>query len=356
MRKETKPLFLGLALTLAMVTWIPAAWGAGDDGCLSCHSDLKKVGKDHVIDPLKYNHTTHAKIASTNFGCRTCHDSITDKHPKDGMSASSTTKCQDCHGDVLMEYSRSVHVKNAACGDCHNPHAVKSAAEVSGHDMNQMCASCHETPKMVEKHSKWLPQADLHIEALPCITCHSGSENYVITMYVVKRENTSRYADFKLASHDELTKLAGGKDIRTLIDTNGDNYISLAELKLFNSNPSHDTLRLQGMMTPEVVTHNFQVLANRWDCSFCHASGPEARQTSYIALPDKDGNFQRAAVEKGAVLDALNGTPDFYMLGSTRNAMLDKIGLLIIAGGLVMPVGHGSLRFLTRKNRNGKGH
>ncbi|KAF0219608.1 MAG: hypothetical protein FD174_1863 [Geobacteraceae bacterium] len=356
MKTKIKPPFLCLALALTLVALVSAAWGAGSEGCLNCHNDITKVGKDHLIDPVKYNHTNHSKLADSNFGCRTCHDTVTDKHPKDGISVSATTRCQDCHGDVLEEYSKSMHAKNANCGDCHNPHEVCTPTEISGHDMNKMCAKCHEPAKMVEKHAEWLPQAEQHIEALPCVTCHSESKNYVITMYIIKREDNSRYGDFKLATHDELKKFVGDKDIRTLIDTNSDNYISLAELKLFNGNPAHKSIRLLGMMTPEVATHNFQVLANRWDCTFCHASGPEARQTSYISLPEKDGSFQRAEVEKGAVLDALNGTPDFYMLGSTRNPILDKIGLLIIVGGLILPVGHGSMRFLTRKNRNGKGH
>ncbi len=38
-------------------------------------------------------------------------------------------------------------------------------------------------------------------------------------------------------------------------------------------------------MTPEVVTHNLQILDNRWDCTFCHASGPEAMQTSFSPSP-----------------------------------------------------------------------
>ncbi len=39
------------------------------------------------------------------------------------------------------------------------------------------------------------------------------------------------------------------------------------------------------------------------------------------------------------------------MMGATRNASMNLFGLAILAGGLVMPVGHGLLRFLTRKNR-----
>jgi hypothetical protein len=109
------------------------------------------------------------------------------------------------------------------------------------------------------------------------------------------------------------------------------------------------------MMTPETVTHDFRLLANRRDCSFCHASGPDARQTSFISLVQSDGSYRRVPVEQGAVLDALYGTPDFYMVGSTRSKALNYIGAMIIAGGLVLPIGHGSLRFLTRRNRQDEG-
>ena len=74
-------------------------------------------------------------------------------------------------------------------------------------------------------------------------------------------------------------------------------------------------------------------------------------QVSYLSLAESNGGFKRVEVEKGAVLDALYGTPDFYMVGSTRSTALNYIGMMILAGGMVMPIGHGTLRFLTRKNR-----
>jgi hypothetical protein len=74
-------------------------------------------------------------------------------------------------------------------------------------------------------------------------------------------------------------------------------------------------------------------------------------QVSYLAFPEQDGTFQKVAVEKGAVMSALSTLPDFYLMGSTRNGNLNKIGLIIIMGGMIMPVGHGFLRFLSRKNR-----
>jgi hypothetical protein len=220
--------------------------------------------------------------------------------------------------------------------------------------MNQQCRSCHATADIVTGHTAWLPQAELHIAALPCVSCHTAAQDNVITLYIVKRQNGAKIGGLEPTSYSELQGLAKGKNIETLIDGNADNYISLAELRLFNLNPKSN-LRLQGMMTPETVTHDFRLLANRRDCSFCHASGPDARQTSFIALAQSDGSYRRVAVEKGAVLDALYGTPDFYMVGSTRSKALNYIGAMIIAGGLVMPIGHGTLRFLTRKNRQDEG-
>jgi hypothetical protein len=189
---------------------------------------------------------------------------------------------------------------------------------------------------------------------LPCVTCHSGSKNYVINLYITTRKNDGRFGKFDLAGHDELKRITGGKDIITLFDSNGDNYISLAELGNFNRNPLNKGLRLKAMMTPEVVTHSLRILDNRRDCTFCHASGPGTMQTSVVALPQADGTFRRVAVEKGAVLEALYGTPDFYMTGKTRNDTMNKVGLLIIAGGMIMPVGHGFLRLMSRNIRNRK--
>ena len=350
-----KPIHYISAISLAMaLAGAGQALAAGD--CLDCHADKAKVSAKNFIDREKFSHTEHSRLASPNGGCLTCHDGVRSGHPTDGIAVPVTTRCQDCHGDVQEEYAKSVHLRHAACGDCHNPHTAHGPTEVSGHEMNRMCAKCHSSAAMTKLHAKWLPQADLHIAELPCVTCHTSSKNYVITMYLVNRENNSRYGEFKLASYAELSKMAAGKDIRSLIDANGDNSISLDELREFNRSQASDTLRLQGMMIPESVTHNFQVLENRWDCSFCHGAGPNITQTSYLSFPDENGQLQRLPVEKGAVLAAIYGTKDFYMMGSSRNTTLNVIGLMIVAGGMIMPVGHGTLRFLTRKNRQHNDH
>jgi predicted CXXCH cytochrome family protein len=348
-----------LVLALVLITWSTAvnADGPGysfgetsekSGNCLDCHGVAGKVATRYVIDPVKYGHTNHARI-----GCLACHDAADGKHPARG-GASVKADCTFCHVDIGAEYTLSGHASKAACTGCHNPHTANAPTEISGQEMNRMCAGCHDTYGITASHAKWLPQADLHIEMLPCVTCHSGSKNYVINLYITTRSNDGRFGKFDLAGYDELKRITGGKEIITLFDSNGDNYISLAELGNFNRNPLNKGLRLKAMMTPELVTHSLRILDNRRDCTFCHASGPGTMQSSVVALPQADGTFKRVAVEKGAVLEALYGTPDFYMTGKTRNDTMNKVGLLIIAGGMIMPVGHGFLRLMSRNIRNRK--
>jgi predicted CXXCH cytochrome family protein len=353
--KDHQIIRLLLTLMLVMSACVCAAGQDGGSGysfgdtagkneaCLSCHSDANKVKGKSLIDPTQFAHTTHAKI-----GCPSCHGAISGSHP-DG-SKTQRADCRECHTDINLEYASSIHASKTGCAGCHNPHKVETPKEISGQEINQMCSGCHEDFKMIAKHEEWLPQADLHLRMLPCITCHTGSKNYFISMYIVKGSNNSRFGRQEVAGYGELKRLVQGGDITTLIDTNGDNYISIAELRKFNLD-RNNKYHLQGMMTPETASHKFEILDNRRNCTFCHTSGGGAMQTSFIAIPEENGTYRRVAVEKGAVFDALYSTPDFYMMGSTKNTPLNYIGLAIICGGLILPVGHGSLRFLTRKNR-----
>lgn len=323
---------------------------SGNDSCLDCHGK-KEIAKEHgerrFVDPAKFASTTHAVI-----GCTSCHDSVTPKHPTDGFRPSKAN-CKECHASIQEEYAASIHASKATCNDCHNPHDVKQLVAVSGDEINAKCAKCHPLNRIIKSHDKWLPQADLHIESLPCVTCHTSSKNYFITLSIQKREaGKTAYGDFKLAKFEELAALNPiNNDVTRLIDKNGDRIISLKELRDFNFELRAKDMRLWGMMMPEVATHSFQILENRWDCSFCHASGPKAMQKSQVAFPDISGNYNRIDVEAGAILDILYGTPDFYMMGSTRSTPLNILGAMIIAGGMMMPIVHGTFRFLTRKNR-----
>jgi hypothetical protein len=344
--------FLGLVLVFA--AYCPAI-AMEDEDCMECHGDVDMVGDDLFIDGVKFNTTMHAEE-----GCIACHD-VSDEHPDDGLETSIAASCADCHDDVDGEYAPTTHAENASCGDCHNPHYVRSATAVYGRDMDLACGECHDNAEMLETHSAWLSQADLHFEAVSCVTCHTESEDYAVSLYMVERESGDPYGDFKLVSYEKLKEMAGDKEIQNLIDSNGDDVVSEDELRAFHKRSAYKqrhnkAMRLKEMMTPEAVTHDFKIFDNRRDCSFCHAAGTDKMQTSYVAIPNEDGSYRRIAVEEGALHDPLKATPDFYVPGSTRHWVLDILGLVIILGGCAMPVGHGFFRILTMKNRRGKGH
>ncbi|MHB8770419.1 MAG: cytochrome c3 family protein [Syntrophales bacterium] len=340
--------YLIFVLSALIPVMTAAVVGAAEGTCLSCHGkkNILNKGTHLYIDPAKYELTTHARI-----GCAACHTKVTQRHPADGVRP-SRAKCEDCHAAVYAEYEKSTHSAYAGCTDCHKPHAVKPLLAVSGRDINIQCAKCHDHSETVKSHTKWLPQAALHIDALPCITCHTGSKDTVITLYMAKRVGDSPLGGVTLAGYEDLRSfIPPGKKVGRVIDTNGDGAVSLAELKEFNTSSQFKHISLLGTMMPEVVTHSYQIMANRWDCTFCHASGPNVQQTSQLAFPEQDGTYSRMIVEKGAILDILYGTPDFYMTGFTRNKTLSIIGILIVVSGLMVPILHGTLRFLTRSRR-----
>jgi predicted CXXCH cytochrome family protein len=331
---------------LSVMLFAPCSLPAMDaDYCLMCHGDADMVGESLLIEATTFDTTAHALL-----GCSTCHEAIGDEHPN-GDSELNRATCLDCHDHLGHEYMMTDHANYATCGDCHNPHEVRAMDAMAGYDMNDKCFKCHDTPAMVERHKEWLPQANLHIAKLPCITCHTGSEGYEIVLNIVAKQDDRLLSGYELPGYHTLEDISGEAGILSLIDSDGDNFITLKELKRFNRNPEYRDLRLAGTMVPSDVSHDLSTLDNRYDCTFCHVSGPESMQTSFLAIPNRDGGYQRIAVEQGAVLEALYGTPDFYMVGTTRSASMNIIGLIIICGGLVMPLGHGLLRFLTRKNR-----
>ena len=336
---------LWLSLLIA-VLFVPLSAGAMEmDDCLGCHSDAEEVGEELFIDEDKFTHTVHAEM-----GCVTCHESVTDEHPDDGEAVTNTA-CLDCHEELGSEYMATTHAENAVCSDCHNPHHVHGLKAVSGQDMNQQCSQCHEESDIRESHTAWLPQADLHLAKLPCITCHTSADSYEIILNITHKEKTTVAGSYPLSKYADLKEYSGEKEIQSLIDINGDDHISLAELRTFNRNPAYANLHLSGTMVPGEVSHDLSTLDNRYDCTFCHASGPGSMQTSFLAFPTENGTYRRMTVDEGAMLDTLYGTPNFYMTGSTRSASMNIIGLIIICGGFIMPIGHGALRFLTRKNR-----
>lgn len=344
---------------LAMASLLPAAaalanpgfsFGEGDNAhnaaCLKCHKDINRVGPDSQINPAAFGHTTHARI-----GCTTCHDTISANHPN-GTKTTMSTGCKDCHADVALQYATSRHSLNAPdCNSCHNPHSVQKAGQVSAIELNASCIKCHNHNRISATHAQWLPQTDLHLGAITCVTCHTKTDAFVLSVYLSRRDDKGSLTRPNIADYGYLQEIAGDKEVQHLVDGNKDGYISIEELKSFNRKPANNNLYLKAVLTPDKTSHLLQTTDRSFNCTYCHASGPNKTQISRLVLPGKDGSYYQLAIESGGTIASLNAIPDFYMMGSTRNSLLNGLGALILAGGLVMPVGHGFVRYMTRKNR-----
>lgn len=338
---------LALSVTGPGVLFPAFAWD--DEDCDSCHGDpsiAKEGGAYLYVDSDRFRETSHADV-----GCTSCHDSVSEDHPDDNQRP-SRAGCGECH-DVEAEYAESEHFENADCIDCHDPHNVRPLVGVSAVEVNRTCMECHAEEDVVESHGVWLPQTILHIRSLPCIACHTASEEFTVTFYVESvTHGMSLDPTASPATYDQLKSLAGEKeDVASIVDGDGDGKVSVEELRTFYRRAKARDMRLWGMITPEEVTHDFTTLDNRWDCSFCHARGPETLQESFMALPGPHGRFRRIPVEASAVQGALYGSPDFYMIGATRSKVLNILGALIVLGGLAVPIFHGTVRLLTMRYR-----
>jgi predicted CXXCH cytochrome family protein len=165
-----------------------------DVECTFCHSnpDLKmklqvsnnKV-RDYYVDPAEYERSVHFEEGMET--CIDCHDDSC----MDCEEPSHNITCFDCHdedegaqAEARDSIASSVHAQfmKGACVDCHNPHYMKSAVDMTLSQKNAGCLGCHEDNSgkgdfaLAVRHG-WHPQAALHLKRLACIACHTRPDD-----------------------------------------------------------------------------------------------------------------------------------------------------------------------------------
>ena len=75
---------------LSLLASVPA-WAMDSSECNDCHGDTDAVGEELMINPLTFDNTAHAEL-----GCKSCHPSITDEPPDDGLEPVKAS-CSQCH-------------------------------------------------------------------------------------------------------------------------------------------------------------------------------------------------------------------------------------------------------------------
>ena len=90
------------------------------------------------------------------------------------------------------------------------------------------------------------------------------------------------------------------------------------------------------------------------ECTVCHSAGGNAFQSVTVSIVGPDGRPLRYDAQKDVLntvlsVDSVRG---FYAIGSTRIKMLDWLLLLTVLGGVAVPIGHQTLRWLFRRYAN----
>ena len=357
----------GLYIILTCFFWSSILWAAENSECFECHSDdsLTKESTDNVlqveiteslyVDEDKFEKSIHNINGIT---CVDCHSDIAELDWNEEVPHAlylKRVRCVSCHEDSGEEFKNSVHMKmrtkgiTMSCYACHGYHYVQQMEGASvAERTNSICLKCHNP----NQFHGWLPSGDAHFAHVECVVCHAPE---------VPRHIDLRFYDLltkKFYNGDELLEIVGidfDKIIQT-IDKNKDDIIDMNEfddlffmLKQKNIRP---ILRAELVADINSIAHQINRESAQKTCESCHASDSPYFNAVSIILNWDDGTVERYNIDR-AILESYY-VSDFYLLGGTRVKLLDKIGLLIIAGGVFTAFGHFIIRVFTVSLRRGK--
>ena len=307
--------------------------------CANCHAPAVKL----------YEGSIHASlIRDGNSWAPSC----TDCHSPHAVMAGATynpakgTPCSKCHDAVFTAYSGSVHGKaTLACSNCHRAHDVGSPT--AGDQVKNACLGCHEDAQ--DKHQKWLPNAKRHFDAVSCPACHSPQAKRKVDLRLY--DNLAQQSVVEKAGVPQFESRARSADKKGA----GLDALALHSLlREFNRDvgDSKTTLRGRLEVSSGIEAHQLapSTLAIR-DCAKCHQQGADPFQSVTVSIVGPDGRpvhygAQPEVLNSIISVDSLGG---FYAIGGTRIKLLDWLLALAVMGGIGVPIGHMTIRWLFRK-------
>ncbi|MDH5769580.1 MAG: cytochrome c3 family protein, partial [Nitrospirota bacterium] len=329
--------------------------------CKKCHENANKL----------YEESIHlAQLKSGNLKSSTC----TDCHGSHSMIKVTTDKmlgllsCNKCHGEINNAYKTSAHgealtkaKENApTCSSCHNAHDIKVTARTT--KMKDTCLKCHKDAEAL--HKKWLSNppitlssfAALHFDVITCTTCHAvpnAGRGIYLSLYDKKTG--------KPFPEEEVLKLLGtdSSGLVKKIDTNGDGGIDARELWNITQqlNGKGANVTFIGRMDVQKGAEAHQIAAKTKavkDCEQCHRADSSYFKNVSIVLFKADGRPTLYTAQQGVLNSLFSVLPvnQFYALGSSNIKLLDILFILAVVGGLCVPIGHITLRIVTKPLRH----
>jgi len=357
-------------------------------GCGGCHADINLsthfVAKDKIAGSHEKSFA-HIKI------CRVCHEEkfnlyegsihaslrrqgvpvapvCTDCHSphrvirKAAYDSTTGTPCSKCHGSIFQAYAGSVHGqirtgKDGAhapgCAGCHRAHDVTAAA--TENQLKNTCLGCHQDVLLV--HQKWLPNAGRHFESVSCPACHAPAAQRKVDLRLYDSATQKRLRDKEGVPQFENRARA--------VDVEGKGLNALALrslLREFNRDGGDGKTILRGRLEVRTGVEAHQ-LADKTqairDCEQCHRKGSDPFQSVTISIARPDGRLLRYDAQNEVLSStvSIESVGGFYAIGATRIKLLDTLLLFAVVGGITVPIGHMTTKWLVRKYlKRGGGH
>ena len=120
----------------------------------------------------------------------------------------SGTPCRKCHESTFEAYKNSVHgqakmsgnSQAPICSSCHSAHQVGPA--LASRSPKATCFGCHEDAAAL--HKEWLPNADLHLDAIACTACHVPEAEHTVYLRVTDSSSGASINKAKLKAGDAV--------------------------------------------------------------------------------------------------------------------------------------------------------
>ena len=353
------PLLLASAMSASAAD---SVLSEADTTCLGCHSieGLEKQLPNGETLSLHVSGEVFAKSVHRAIGCSACHGDIdAQTHPATTSDIRSARQysieraagCRLCHGDSYEQYEGSLHSARVREGDplapvctgCHGSHSV------SPRSAYEACVGCHAAD--LDAHSKWLPNAKLHQEVVSCAACHAPAALRMIDLRLYDGTTQAWVTEKEGApAFEELARSA---------DTDG-NGLDAAELRSLLRDINRDaaaapkTLRGRVELRSGVEAHRLSDKTQALKaCDNCHRYGSEPFQNVTVSVTGPDGRPVRYPAQKEILHSSLavESLPGFYAIGGTRSPVLDALLAFALLGGVGVPIGHMTTKWLFRRYR-----
>jgi hypothetical protein len=356
-------------------------------GCTGCHRDITRI--KHPKEKRQFASRKAYSVAQ-NASCRQCHQAkFTDyessihanlvaegdlkaplcadchsAHEVQSMAVyepATGQPCAGCHQDIYDAYAESVHgqarangnvirpehIQAPICADCHSAHDVNAVAAIN--HLQETCLNCHDDA--ASKHSKWLPNASMHMSSVSCAACHSPQAE--------RRIDLTLYDNLAQAPVSENGEHSAIQERLAEIDAGGDGLDPVELWKLVRlggkeGQATDVTLRGRMEVTRGVDAHRLAPRSQAVrSCERCHEGNSDAFQNVTVSISRPDGRKQRFEADSKVLNSAISvdSVGGFYAPGGTRIKLLDGLLVLAIAGGLAVPVGHITLGKILRRKK-----